>query len=71
MLNARQEKVIRSMFNAGYTGFEGGLSADNYISITRTSPSTATRDLQDMVNKNVLTRTGQKKSTRYWLNVKR
>jgi Fic family protein len=68
-LNERQAKAIRAMFDAGYTGFEGGLSAENYISITRTSPSTATRDLHEMVNNGILIRTGQKKSTRYWLNI--
>jgi hypothetical protein len=36
-LNERQAKVIARMFREGVDGFEGGLSAENYISITRVS----------------------------------
>lgn len=67
-MNARQMKVINRMFQEGVTGFEGGLSAQNYVSITQTSPSTATRDLQDLVQKNIFKYTGSLKSTRYWIN---
>ena len=42
-LNPRQEKVIARMFREGLSGFKGGLSAANYISITDTSRATATR----------------------------
>lgn len=66
-LNARQEKVINRLFRQGIDGFEGGLRAENYISITQTSRSTATRDLQDMINKKVLYKKGELKSTRYFL----
>jgi Fic family protein len=45
-LNERQKKVVDRIFQEGVTGFRGGLSAENYISITGTTPSTATRDLQ-------------------------
>lgn len=68
-LNERQEKVIARMFREGIDGFRGGLSADNYISITKTSRATATRDLQDMVAKGALTRTGELRHTRYHLNL--
>ncbi len=68
-LNQRQQKVIARIFVHGSKGFAGGLSAKNYISITRTSPSTATRDLQYLVKKKIFTQTGRLKSTRYWLNV--
>ena len=50
-------------------GFEGGLSADNHIRIAKTSASTATRDLQDLVVRGALVRTGERKSTRYHLNL--
>ena len=33
-LNERQARVIARMFREGIDGFKGGLSADNYISIT-------------------------------------
>ena len=45
------------------------LSADNYIRIAKTSASTATRDLKDLVEKGTLTRTGELKHTRYHLNM--
>jgi hypothetical protein len=35
--NDRQEKAITRMFRKGPGGFKGGLSAENYISIRRTS----------------------------------
>lgn len=67
-LNERQEKVLARVFREGPDGFEGGLSAENYLRITGTSRATATRDLQELVDKNALTRTGALKSTRYRLN---
>lgn len=68
-LNERQEKAIARMFREGIDGFKGGLSAENYITITRASRATATRDLQDMVNKGALVRTGERRHTRYYLNL--
>lgn len=41
------------MLNQGAEGFEGVISAKKYISITKTSKATATRDLQDLVNKKI------------------
>lgn len=69
-LNPRQEKVLARMFREGPDGFKGGLSAENYISITQTSPATATRDLQDLVSKGALIRTGERRHTRYFLRLK-
>ncbi|HSY17106.1 MAG TPA: Fic family protein [Candidatus Acidoferrales bacterium] len=68
-LNLRQEKVISRMFREEPEGFKGGLSAENYIHIAKTSRATATRDLQDLVQINALKRTGNLKSTRYYLNL--
>jgi Fic family protein len=68
--NARQEKAIARMFNEGFDGFKGGLSAENYISITKAPRATATRDLQDLVAKGALTRTGELRHTRYHLRLK-
>ena len=68
-LNARQHKVVARMFAEGLEGFEGGLSADNYIRIAKTSASTATRDLKDLVERGAFTRTGELKHTRYHLNI--
>jgi Fic family protein len=69
-LNQRQEKAINRMFREGPAGFQGGLSAENYIRITGTSRATATRDLQDLVAKNALEQTGVLKGTRYHLLIK-
>lgn len=66
-LNQRQAKVIARMFREGVEGFKGGLSAENYISITGAARATATRDLQNLVEIGVLARTGERKYTRYCL----
>lgn len=68
-LNARQGKVLARLFRAGPEGFVGGLSAEKYIAIARTSRATATRDLQDLVTKGALVRTGERKHSRYALHL--
>jgi Fic family protein len=68
-LNERQAKVIARLFRAGVDGFDGGLSADNYITMTGASRATATRDLQDLVGKGALTKTGELRYSRYRLNL--
>jgi Fic family protein len=68
-LNERQERVIARMFREGIDGFKGGLSAENYIRITQAARATATRDLQDLVAKGALTKTGELRHTRYYLNL--
>jgi Fic family protein len=68
-MNMRQEKVIGRMFREGIDGFKGGLSAENYIAVTQTSRATATRDLQSLVEKGALTKTGELRHTRYHLNL--
>lgn len=64
-LNERQLKVLLKMFEFGITGFEGGMTTKKYISITRASRATATRDLQDLVEKNILTPKGAGRNVRY------
>jgi Fic family protein len=68
-LGERQAKVIKRMFKEGISGFKGGLSAENYIAITGTSRATATRDLQDLVKKQAVTKTGDLRHTRYFLRL--
>jgi Fic family protein len=68
-LNERQEKVVARLFREGIDGFEGGLSAENYIGIARTSRATATRDLQDLLEKGALTKIGELRHTRYYLKL--
>jgi Fic family protein len=67
--NERQSKVIARVFRGGIDGFKGGLSAENYINISKTSRATATRDLHDLVESGALTRTGELRHTRYFLNL--
>jgi Fic family protein len=69
-MNARQQKVIARIFAEGTKGFIGGLSAKNYVTIAQTTPSTATRDLQSLVEMGALIKTGSRKSTRYYLRIK-
>lgn len=67
--NTRQEKVIARMFREGVDGFKGGLSAENYISVTNATRATTTRDLHDLVEMGALIRTGERRYTRYSLNI--
>lgn len=70
-LNERQRKVLLQMFEEGPSGFKDGMCAENYISITKAGRATATRDLTDLVKKGALTKTGELRHTRYWLNLPR
>ncbi len=68
-MNERQLKVLSRVFEEGIEGFKGGLSAANYKTITGASPATVTRDLQELVSIEALTKTGELKHTRYFLNL--
>jgi Fic family protein len=68
-INERQEKVLLRMFAAGIEGFKGGLSARNYAAITGVASATVTRDLADLVAKGALLREGERKASRYRLNL--
>ncbi len=68
-LNGRQEKALARMFREGVEGFQGGLSAGNYMSITGAPRATATRDLRGLVAAGALFRTGERRHARYWLNL--
>ena len=66
-LNERQTKALLKVFAAGRGGFSGGLSAEKYISMTRASRATATRDLTALVALGAMSKTGSGKGTRYSL----
>lgn len=68
-INARQTKALLRMFKEGPKGFAGGMSAGNYSTITEASPATATRDLNELVALEALTRHGELKHTRYKLHL--
>jgi len=64
-LNDRQLKVVRKMLENGPGDFKGGMNARKYISITRASKATATRDLQDLLEKGAFEVSGGGRSTSY------
>ncbi len=68
-LNERQQKALLRVFQEGPQGFKSGLSASNYIKITGASPATATRDLVDLIEEEALTRVGEHRHARYYLNI--
>jgi Fic family protein len=68
-LNERQLKVLKRMLEEGTKGFTGGMSAKKYIAITHTSKATATRDLQDLVEKGILISAGAGRSVRYEIKI--
>jgi Fic family protein len=69
-LNERQEKVISRIFEAGVSGFVGGMSATKYMSIVKCSKATATRDLAELLELGCIIKLpGRGRSTRYSLSV--
>ncbi len=68
-LNQRQEKAVRRMLISGPKGFDGGMNARKYVSLNKTSKPTATRDLHDLFDKDILTREGGGRSTSYFLKL--
>ncbi len=65
--NARQQKVINRLLDSG-DRFEGGMTTRKYVGMTKCSSVTASRDLADLVDKNVLQkRQGGGRSTSYEL----
>lgn len=68
-INDRQTKALLRIFAEGPDGFKGGLSAENYISITKATRPTATRDLADLFEKGALVKSGKLRHTRYRLAI--
>ncbi len=64
-LNDRQRKVLQKMYSFGIDGFEGGMTAKKYISITKTSKATATRDLKELEGLGILITFGGGRSVHY------
>lgn len=63
-LNERQRKVLNRMLD----GFEGNLTSSRWAGMTKTSPDTALRDINDLVERGVLVRgTGGGRGTGYLL----
>ena len=68
-LDKPHRKAINRMLEEGPKGFEGGMSAGKYISITGVSKATATRHLQYLTEIEALVQTGSGRSTRYQINL--
>ncbi len=68
-LNASQMKVINRMMEKGESNFEGGMNARKYQSISQVSKATATRHLQDLVEKGILVAQNGGRSTQYQVNL--
>ena len=69
IMNDRQTKAINKMLDAGKDGFEGGMTTKKYISITKTTKATATRDLQELVENGILLQNLAGRSTNYALTI--
>ena len=69
-LNSQQTKILNRLLDAGPDGFEGGLTASKYVSIAKVSKATATRHLQDLLDKHyIVKRLGGGRSTSYDINL--
>jgi Fic family protein len=68
-LNGPQLKVINRMLEEGREEFTGGMNARKYQSITQVSKATATRHLQDLVEKRILVSQSGGRSTNYQVNL--
>ena len=51
-LNERQKKMINKLF----VGFKGNLTSSKWANINKCSSDTALRDIQDLINKNILSK---------------
>jgi Fic family protein len=68
-LNARQRKALNRMLAVGPGKFEGGMTPQKYIALTKARYITANRDLVDLVAKRLLVREGAGRSTYYNLTI--
>ncbi len=68
-LNARQKKVINTLLDTGKGNFEGSLAARKYRSLAKTSKASTSRDLEDLIQKDILKQLeGGGRNTKYDLN---
>lgn len=64
-LSNRQKKVINLLIEAGPKGFIGGMSTRKYSALNKVSRATAYRELNDLVEKNILKTIGVGRGLRY------
>ena len=63
-LNNRQQQLIQQMSKN-----DKPISRNEYMALVNTNEKTATRDLQDLVKRSILTQRGQKRGTIYLLTM--
>jgi Fic family protein len=68
-LNERELKALNRMLDEGADGFEGGMNAKKYMSLTGASKATATRDLQHLRDLGILIAEGGGRSVHYQVNL--
>ena len=68
-LNERQLKALNRMLDAEPGGYVGGMTNKKYVSLTKTSPATAQRDLASLVDKGCLVLVGTGRGARYELKL--
>lgn len=68
-LNEREMKALNRILDEGPAGFEGGMNAKKYMSLTGASKATATRDLQNLRDLRVLLAVGGGRSVYYQINL--
>ena len=69
ILNDRQLKVLLRMLKERPEEFKGGMSAKKYMTIAKTTKATATRDMQDLVKKDIFISTGGGRNISYQVNL--
>jgi len=69
LLNERQLKVIKRVLDEGPEGFVGGINARKYVSISKASKATSTRDLQYLLDISALLVSGGGRNTSYSINI--
>lgn len=68
-LSDSQRKVLARLHSAGPEGFLGGMTTEKYVKLTGVSRATAWRELDELLERQLLLRSGQGRGTRYALNV--
>lgn len=68
-LNERELKALNRMLEEGPDGFDGGMNAKKYMSLTGASKATATRDLQHLRDLGIFIPKGGGRSMRYEVNL--
>jgi Fic family protein len=66
-LNARQQKALNALLDAGAGGFVGGMTNKKFAHLNHVSPATAQRDLAGLAERGILRAQGRGRSVRYEL----